>query len=393
MAIFRGDRSGEGHSGSTTPGPALASVGAPLETFDQRALFGRPGRPHRRRRKRRRRPLLTDQNADSADRFGEGWVEVVSDASFSVAPGEVLAMVGESASGKSLMLMGSLNLLSAGALVIRGRTTFDGQLVQDAGTAKWRAGERKFFPELTTPEWREMVGKGIGVLFQDPVGAWDPLQRIGSQSGEVLEEHFDMTEDEIHERVLDALGEVRLPKERKFFSLPQELSRGEAQRAMLASALLAGPRLLIADEPLTGLDVTVARAILDLIEDMRRRRNMAMILVTHDLATVAAIAHRVLVVYGGRIIEEGPVTEIFRNPRHPYTAGLLGSTPWATEGRLRPIPGDTPDIADLPPGCSFAPRCQHALPRCRTGVPDRTKVDQTFVNCIRAEELDLRVSR
>ena len=126
---------------------------------------------------------------------------------------------------------------------------------------------------------------------------------------------------------------------------------------MLASALLAGPKLLIADEPLSGLDVTVARAVLDLIEDMRHRRGMAMILVTHDLATVAAVADRVLVVYGGRIIEEGPVTEIFRNPRHPYTAGLLGSTPWATEGRLRPIPGDAPDIdgrifvpMDLPVG-------------------------------------------
>ena len=353
------------------------------EKIEDRNLSGRA----------KRRKLDVAVDPDSAERFGEGWVEVISDVSFAVAPGEVVAMVGESASGKSLMLMGSLNLLSAGARVIRGRTYFDGTLAQDAGSVQWLEGEKKFFPELATPEWREMVGKGIGVLFQDAIGAWDPLQQVGGQSGEVLEEHFDMSHTEIEERVLEALGEVKLPKQRKFFSLPQELSRGEAQRAMLASALLASPRLLIADEPLSGLDVTVARAVLDLIEDMRRRRGMAMILVTHDLATVAAVAHRVLVVYGGSIIEEGPVTEIFRNPRHPYTAGLLGSTPWATEGRLRPIPGDAPDIADLPPGCSFAPRCEHAIGPCAAQVPERTKLRQTFVSCIRAAELELRGAR
>ncbi len=302
------------------------------------------------------------------------WHTAVSDVSFSVAPGEALALVGESGSGKSLIAMGSVNLLRQGSRVDDGESRFEGHLLSD----------------LEDADWRTLVGTGVGALFQDPIGSWDPLESIGDQSGEVLEEHYELSRAEVTERVLDALGQVKLPKRRKFLSFPHQMSRGEAQRAMLAAVLLSSPRLLIADEPVTGHDVTVARAILALSDDMRRRRDMAMVLVTHDLGVVAGYADRVAVVYGGAIVEEGPVGEIFRSPRHPYTEGLLGSIPWPGVDRLRPIPGDTPEIIDLPHGCPFAPRCRHARPQCTEALPEPQTVGVTEVRCIRAAELELR---
>ncbi len=316
------------------------------------------------------------------------WVDAVPAASYRVAEGEALAIVGESASGKSLMLMGALNMLSPGAKVVRGRTTFDGEVLQDTESAAWEQAGDRFFPELDRTDWREAVGIGIGILTQNPIGSWDPLGMIGEQSGEVLDEHFGLTQAEVEARVLDALGEVRLPRKRKFFSFPEQLSRGEAQRAMLAAALLSGPRLLLADEPLSGLDVSVASAILDLVDDMRRKRGMGLVLVTHDLAVVARVADRVAVVYGGSIVEEAPAIDLYRNPRHPYTAGLLASIP-SLGRRLRPIPGDAPDLAELPGGCAFADRCEFVIPACRTELPPPRQVGAATVRCIRAAELDL----
>ncbi len=316
------------------------------------------------------------------------WVDVVRDVSYSVERGEVLALVGESASGKSLMLLGSLNLVGKGARVVAGTTTFEGVVLQDATTTQWVEDEERMFHELDDEEWRRIVGVGIGLMTQNPVAALDPLDIVGAQSGEVLEEHFDLTEKEVRARVLDALGEVQLPKARKFLSLPDQLSRGEAQRAMLAGALLSRPRLLLADEPLSGLDASTSRALLSLIDDMRRKRGLAMVMVTHDLAVVAGIADRVAVVYGGTIVEQGPVREIFYNPKHPYTAGLLAATP-GLRSRMEPIPGDPPDLAYLPKGCPFWPRCPHALPRCPDALPAPDQIGDSLVRCIRARELDL----
>ncbi len=316
------------------------------------------------------------------------WVPAVRHASYSVEEGEALAMVGESGSGKSLMLLGSLNMLGPGARVVGGTTTFAGQVIQHVGDAAWFEGERRVFPELDQVDWREAVGMGIGVMTQDPIAAWNPIQLIGDQSGEVLDEHAELTDEEIRDRVLDLLGEVRLPKARKFVSFAEELSRGEAQRAMLAAALLSRPRLLLVDEPLSGLDVSTARALLALIDDMRRARGVALVMVTHDLAVVAGFADRVAVVYGGTIVEQGPVRDIFYAPKHPYTAGLLASAP-GLGARLTPIPGDVPDLAELPPGCSFAPRCAFAVDECRAKVPAPRRLGATTVRCIRAGELEL----
>ena len=330
-----------------------------------------------------------------------GWVQAIHGVSFAVSPGETLALVGESASGKSLIVMGALGLLPAGAVTTGGTTRIEGYEAHIPDVQERSESEslkdrfvRKLLPlrpdAADDPEWRKLVGTRIGVLFQDPIGSWTPDILIGEQTAEVLEEHTDLSKDEIRERVFDALGEVQLPKERKFLSYRFELSRGEGQRAMLAAALIKAPDLLIADEPFSGLDVSVAKAILELIRDMLAQRKMAMVFVSHDLAAVASIADRIGVVYGGRIVEEGPVREVFYRPRHPYTEGLLASIPGLGLDRLRPIVGDAPPITDLPPGCAFAPRCEYATDVCRSELPDPSIQDLTLVSCHRAHELTLR---
>jgi oligopeptide/dipeptide ABC transporter ATP-binding protein len=300
-------------------------------------------------------------------------IKAIDGVSFRVGQGEALALVGESGSGKSLIAMGAVDLLPAGAVGVAGRTTFLGRVLQD----------------LEAADWRRLVGMGIGVLFQDAIGAWDPMEMIGPQSGEVLEAHEALDAGEVRRRVLDALGQVRLPRRLKYLSYAHEMSRGQAQRAMLAAALLSLPRMLIADEPLSGLDVTVARAVLGLIDDMRRERGMGLLLVTHDLGVVAAVADRVAVVYGGLVVEEAPAAVLYRSPRHPYTEGLLGSMPGFARGRLRPIPGDPPELWELPPGCPFAPRCPYALAACQAGRPRPRQVGGSQVACWRAGELAL----
>lgn len=301
------------------------------------------------------------------------WRVVVDGVSLQVAEGEAVALIGESASGKSLIAMGSVDLLTPGARVDSGRTVFEGHVLQD----------------LDEADWNELVGMGIGVLLQDAIGSWDPLDFMGWQAGEGLAEHTDLTLEEIQQRVLDSLGEVGLPKKRHFTAYSHEVSRGQAQRQMLAATLLSAPRMLIADEPLSGLDVTVARAVLDLVDDMRRKRGMGMLLVTHDLGVVASVADRVAVVYAGAIVENGPVVEIYHRPRHPYTSGLLGSIPALAPGRLRPIEGEAPNIFDVTPGCRFAARCPHAIDVCHVERPRPRRFDETLVACHRAEELTL----
>ncbi len=335
--------------------------------------------------------------------LGPGWIEAVPGISFSVTPGEVLAFVGESGSGKTLTLMGALGLLSRGAKVVGGQVTFMGhRLDLSASPAergkkssfwqrrKQKRREKAFMGESLDKEWRTLMGTEIGILFQDPIGAWDPAEVVGRQTGEVLEAHTDLSDDEIATRVLDALGEVRLPGAGKYLSFRHQLSRGEAQRAMLAAALIKTPSLLIADEPVTGLDAPVARAILDLIRDMQRERGLAMVFITHDLSTVAAIADRVAVVYGGQIIEEGPVDAIYHAPTHPYTDGLLGSIPWPNGSRLRPIEGTPPRLVDVVrTRCSFAERCPHRAPACLEEQPPLVAVGDSWSACLRARELDL----
>ncbi|MCL1597725.1 MAG: ABC transporter ATP-binding protein, partial [Actinomycetia bacterium] len=321
---------------------------------------------------------------DSGEDLPPGWVEVIPRLSFSVEPGEVLAIVGESASGKSLALMGGFALLSPGSRVIGGEARYKDTTFRPGGSldvsssrgARKRRREARLAGTVIADDgdesWAHVMGAEIGFIFQNPIGSWNPDHVIGAQSGEALSVHSDLTADEIEARVLDALGEVNLPRSRRMLgAFRHELSRGMAQRAMLAAALTKTPSLLIADEPLNGLDAPVAAAIMDLIKDMQAKRDMAMIIVTHDLAAVAGIADRVVVLYGGEIVEDAPVVDLYHRPKHPYTSGLIGSIPGASPGRLRHMKGEAPRLVDVVrSACSFAERCPIATLICRSAHPE-----------------------
>lgn len=372
--------------------PIFEVTGLRVAVFDQdRSIAGIPG------------PIT-----DDGEELPPGWVEVIPSIDYAVAEGESLAFVGESASGKSLTLMGAFGLLSSGARVIGGITRYRDLQYEPGGgrlpterEATWRERrkEKKRRPtsgtvadDIGDEDWARLVGTDVGFLFQNPVGSWTPVEVIGTQSGEALGYHSDLTQDEIEDRVFDALGEVKLPKSNRLFNaFSNELSRGMAQRAMLAAALTKAPHLLIADEPLNGLDAPVAAAIMDLILDMREKRSMAMVLVTHDLAAVARVADRIAVIYSGVIIEEGTAIDLFHSPKHPYTAGLIGSIPGLSHGRLKHIEGEAPRLPDTDrTGCVFVARCEFATDLCRSTPPEPQRIGTTTVRCHYATELELK---
>lgn len=332
---------------------------------------------------------------DAGDQLSQGWVEVLPDMSFSVERGQVLALVGESGSGKSLALMGAFSLLAQGTRVLGGQTRFEDAVflpggetvVSDPEQSRQQRKESRaagtVIADYSDDRWARTVGTRIGFMFQNPIGSWTPDLVIGEQAGESLAAHSDLTTEEIEARVFDALGEVELPRSRRLFgAFRHELSRGMAQRAMLAAAITKAPALLIADEPLTGLDPPVAAAIMELIKDMQTKRAMAMIIVTHDLAAVAGLADRVGVVYGGIIVEDGPVVETYHHPKHPYTAGLIGSIPGVRPGRLHSISGEAPRLVDVDrTKCVFVDRCEYATEICHMSQPDQRAVGESTVAC------------
>ena len=329
------------------------------------------------------------------------YVDVVKRFDLTIDPGEVVGIVGESGAGKSLSVLGSLGIQSAGAIVTAGTVEFDGLRLRPTADLDKRRAKRfrrkirksiGLMEELRDDAYRDVMGTEIGVLFQHPESAWNPIREVGEQSGEVLEAHTDLTPEDIEQRVYAALGDVKLPS-RIFGAFSHELSRGQAQRAMLASVLIKAPRLLIADEPTSGLDTQVAAAILDLLRDMQHKRKMAMVLITHNLATIASMADRVIVLYGGRIVEESTVRQIFDQPRHPYTAGLLASIPGAggDDARLIPIQGSPPSITKIRDDrCAFAPRCPHEVALCTSALPPLVRTGSGAVACLRTAQLDLR---
>lgn len=339
---------------------------------------------------------------DAGDQLPPGWIEVLRGISFSVDEGQVLAVIGESASGKSLALMGGFGLLAPGARVIGGEVRFRGHVYRPGGaiipehtkrSRKDRKESRRagtVIADYRDDEFARLIGTDVGFMFQNPIGSWTPTNIIGEQAGEALDYHSDLPVEEIEQRVFDALGEVKLPKSRRMFgAYRHELSRGMAQRAMLAAALTRAPALMIADEPLNGLDPPVAAAIRDLLRDMQKARNMAMVMVTHDLAAVASLADDVAVLYSGEIIEQAPATDLYHRPKHPYSAGLIGSIPGFTPGRLAHIPGEAPRLVDTNwSQCVFLPRCGYATEVCRT-PPDLRVVEASHVACHHAEALDL----
>ncbi|HEY0184200.1 MAG TPA: ABC transporter ATP-binding protein [Rhodopila sp.] len=287
-----------------------------------------------------------------------GTVRAVQDVSFNVEAGETLAIVGESGCGKTMTALSLMRLIP----------TPPGEIT--AGTVKVAGTDLLALDEVAM---RKMRGSQIAMIFQEPMTALNPLLTVGRQIAEMVSLHEKVSRRAANARAVEMLQHVRIPApERRAREYPHQMSGGMRQRAMIAMALACRPKVLIADEPTTALDVTIQAQVLDLIDDLRRELGTAVVLITHDLGVVAEVADRMIVMYAGRKVEEGTTKSLFANPSHPYLQGLLASVPrfGSAEGsRLREIPGIVPPLSDLPPGCAFAPRCTAAVDVCRGAVP------------------------
>ena len=282
----------------------------------------------------------------------------VDDVSFTVRAGETLGLVGESGSGKSVTALSILRLVQPPGRIAGGRIRFRGR-------------DLMTLPER---EMRAVRGAQISLVFQEPMTALNPVFTIGNQIEETLAVHAIASGRAARDQAVELLRAVSVPEpERRMREYPHQLSGGLRQRALIALALAARPALLMADEPTTALDVTVQAQILDLLRELKQRFSLSLLLITHDLGVIAETADRVAVMYAGRIVEESPVREIFRDPRHPYTRGLLASIPGGRPGEpLKAIPGAVPTLGALPPGCAFQPRCSDRLDRCGARPPGAT---------------------
>ena len=298
-----------------------------------------------------------------------GVVRAVDDVSWDVKEGETVALVGESGCGKSVSALSIMRLVSEPAGQITG-----GQ-VMFKGRDLLTLGEE---------EMRRVRGREIAMIFQEPMTSLNPVLTVGRQLTEGLEIHLGQTSDQARARAMELLAMVGISDpERRLPQYPHQFSGGMRQRMMIAMALACNPSLVLADEPTTALDVTIQAQILELMKDLSRRLGVAMLMITHNLGVVARYADRVNVMYAGRIIESGTAREVYGNPRHPYTLGLLRSVPRLDEprrGRLAPIDGQPPDLTRLPPGCSFAPRCAFRVDRCTTERPPLSLVGQNGVS-------------
>ena len=306
-------------------------------------------------------PLLDVKNLTVAFATASGPFRAVDACDFTIDPGEVLAIVGESGSGKSVAMLAVMGLLPWTATVTADRMMFDG----------------KNLLGITAAERRRIVGKDIAMIFQEPVASLNPCFTVGFQIEESLREHLGLGKSERRARAVDLLKAVGIPEpERRLKQFPHQLSGGMCQRVMIAIAIACKPKLLIADEPTTALDVTIQAQILDLLVALRKETGNALILVTHDMGVVAETAERVIVQYAGQQVERQRVNALFETPRHPYTAALLAALPERSGGgRLVSIPGVVPGLHDRPNGCLFNPRCSIASEACRSIEPPRMGPD------------------
>ncbi|THB78598.1 MAG: ABC transporter ATP-binding protein [Desulfobulbaceae bacterium] len=318
--------------------------------------------------------LLDVQNLTTRFHTHDGEVCAVNNINFSVEAGECLGVVGESGSGKTQAFLSIMGLLAKNGSA-DGQVYFDGRQILG----------------LSGNELNNLRGVEFSMIFQDPMTSLNPFMRISRQMTEVLSEHQGLSEKDAVKRSLDLLDLVGIPEAKKRFSMyPHEFSGGMRQRVMIAMALLCEPKLLIADEPTTALDVTVQAQILELIARLGSELNMATVLITHDLGVIAGLSDRVMVMYGGRIVEKAPVRDLFKQPQHPYSKGLLESMPRVDDSNnksLYTIPGQPPDLQALPLGCAFIPRCEHAFAPCENQVPDLVKISSDRFKACHLEEL------
>jgi peptide/nickel transport system ATP-binding protein/oligopeptide transport system ATP-binding protein len=306
--------------------------------------------------------LLEVRNLTTAFQTSRGEINAIEGVSFSVAPGEILGIVGESGSGKSVTALTIMGLLpKPPARVAEGEIVFDGQELT----------------RLSEGRMERLRGSGISMVFQEPMTSLNPVLTIGEQVMETIRAHERMDPAGLRRRAVEMLERVGIPSAaRRQGDYPHQMSGGQRQRVMLAIALACRPRLLIADEPTTALDVTIQAQVLDLMMDLRDELGMAIIIITHNMGVIAETADRVLVMYAGRVVEQAPVQELFDRPGHPYTQGLLGCVPTLEQDRRRlsAIAGGLPEPGRRPAGCRFAPRCPQAMEVCRAGLPEMRAV-------------------
>ena len=320
--------------------------------------------------------LLSVKNLSTEFPVKKGIVRAVEDVSFDVDQGEILAIVGESGSGKSVTSLSIMGLLAEPGHVAGGSLEFEGK---DLAT-------------LSEKQYRELRGNDMAMIFQEPMTSLNPVYRVGNQIVEAIRTHEKVSKAEAKDRAVALLRKVGIPSpEARINDYPHQMSGGMRQRVMIAMALACNPKLLIADEPTTALDVTIQAQILDLLRRLRDDTGMAVLLITHDLGVVSETADRVVVRYCGQVVEEAEVRTLFDHPMHPYTLGLLKSIPRLEDDdskRLYMIKGMVPNPLEMPPGCHFSDRCDSCMDICRTKVPELVDVDGHKVRCFLYESAD-----
>ena len=324
--------------------------------------------------KRTVEPLLSVRHLVTAFETDEGYLRAVDDVSFDVAEGSTLGIVGESGCGKSVASLSIMRLVPSPGTIEGGTVRFQGRDLL----------------ELSEKDMRSLRGNDISMIFQEPMTSLNPVYTVGTQIGEAIRIHQSLGRRAARSRAIELLGLVGIPApEKRVDSYPHTLSGGMRQRAMIAMALACDPRLLIADEPTTALDVTIQAQILDLLRLLQEKMAMSVLFISHDLGVMAEFAHEIAVMYAGRIVEHAPTEALFRDPRHPYTRGLLQSLPSERNRgkRLPTIAGIVPDLRALPKGCRFQDRCQWATEVCREREPALEVVDGRSVACFNAETI------
>ena len=311
--------------------------------------------------------LLEIRNLSVDFATSSGAFRAVDAVDVTIERGEILAIVGESGSGKSVAMLAVMGLLPWTATITADQLIFDG----------------KDLRQLSPKQRRQLIGKDLAMIFQEPMSSLNPCFTVGFQLKEALRQHLGLNRKERQQRAVEIFEMVGIPAPAERLSLfPHQLSGGMNQRVMIAMAIACNPKLLIADEPTTALDVTIQSQILDLLGDLQKNFGMALILITHDMGVVAETAERVQVQYAGQKVEEQPVSSLFETPRHPYTAALLAALPERATGRhLLTIPGVVPGQFDRPAGCLFTPRCQFANQRCQETKPTPLGVEAAFARC------------
>ncbi|MCX8505278.1 MAG: ABC transporter ATP-binding protein [Alphaproteobacteria bacterium] len=313
--------------------------------------------------------LLEIRNLSVSFKTRQGAFQAVQGVDLTVTENQTVAIVGESGSGKSVAMLAIMGLLPWTASITADRLDFMGQDL------------RKISPKAR----RKIIGKDLAMIFQEPMSSLNPCFTVGYQIGESLKTHTNLDKPARRARMIELLNQVGITDpERRLRAFPHQLSGGMSQRVMIAMALACRPKLLIADEPTTALDVTIQAQILDLLLRLQRETGLGLVLITHDMGVVAETAQHVIVQYAGQQVEQNRVAEIFANPHHPYSHGLLAALPErAKGGELTTIPGTVPGAFNRPPGCLFEPRCPFRIPQCRAGVPNKASVENGLALCLR----------